>query len=219
MTVTIIWSSVGTLSVVGILLYLFKNWLLIKLRAAIQSEYDAQLATVKAKHDRELELFKAQLEYAASARNIRMTRAFDETVDTISETYKKLLAFKESVRLYTSLVEYPSMGTREERRDRVVEKYNELLNYYAPRKPFLPKRTVDSIDAFLVQLGERFKKFMLDVDRAQPTSGESTKSIDTWTDSHDYMTKDVPPILVFLEEDMRAILGVTDTHEINLSKS
>ena len=110
--ITILSSAGVSALLTAALVFLTKNWISERLKGAIKSEYDQKLEThkaqLKAQSDVSLEEFKSKLQVAASERNIRLTRVFEDTVDTISGTYSRLLAFHDAVGHYTSIVEWQS---------------------------------------------------------------------------------------------------------------
>jgi hypothetical protein len=146
------------------LIFLSKTWISERLKGAIKSEYDQKLEThkaqLKAQSDVSLEEFKAKLQLAASERNIRLTRVFEDTVDAISGTYSRLLALSDAVAHYTTIVEWGNTPPKEERRKIVGQTYKELLDFYRPRRPFLPKKVIQKIDELRTRLDKTTIDFM-----------------------------------------------------------
>ncbi len=210
-------SSVGVSSLISAaIIFLARNWVSERIKGAIQNEYNEKLEThkaqLKAQNDTALENFKAKLQIAANDRGIRLGAVFVRVVDTVEGTHSRLIAFHDAVGRFTSIFEYESDGTKEERRKTVAEKYGDFLDYYRPRKPLLPKSTVQRIDDFRTKLNQSALDFMWGVEKG----GDARKlqrgkeDPDTWMKTHKFMTEEVPGILEVLEDDMRKILG---THE------
>lgn len=198
------------------LIFLARNWLSERIKGAIKSEYDQKLeshkAQLRAQNDTALEHFKAELQIAASDRSIRLGEVFVRVVDTVEGTYSRLIAFHDAVGRYTSFIEHESDGTKEERRKIVADKYGEFLDYYRPRRPLLPKSTVQRIDEFRTQLQKYTIDFMWGVEK----DGDSKKiqrgkeDPDTWSKTHTFMTEKVPGILENLDDDIRELLGTNE---------
>ena len=198
------------------LIFLARNWLSERIKGAIKSEYDQKLeshkAQLRAQNYTALEHFKAELQIAASDRSIRLGQVFVRVVDTVEGTYSRLIAFHDAVGRYTSIFEYESDGTKEERRKIVADKYGEFLDYYRPRRPLLPKSTVKSIDEFRTQLHKYTIDFMWGVEK----DGDSKKiqrgkeDPDTWSKTHTFMTEKMPGILENLDDDIRRLLGTNE---------
>lgn len=213
--ITILSSAGVSALLTAALVFLAKNWVSERLKGAIKSEYDQQLEThksqLKAQSDTQLEQFKAQLHIAAAERSIRLTRVFEKTVETVAGTYERLLGFHDAVAAYTSIIEWQGGPSKEERRKIVSEKYGAFLDYYRPRRPFLPKRTVVSVDDFRAKLHKISLDFMWGVEKeGDARRARRGEDKDTWMEAHKFMTEEVPPILTLLEDDLRKILG---THE------
>lgn len=197
------------------LVFLSKTWISERLKGAIKNEYDQKLEThkaqLKAQSDVSLEEFKAKLQLAASERNIRLTRVFEDTVEAISGTYTRLLALFDAVAHYTSIVEWQSTPPKEERRKVVGETYKELLDFYRPRRPFLPKRVIQKIDELRNRLDKTAIDFMFGVEKGGDARAiRKGEDKDTWMAANKVMTEEVPKLLEVLDDDLRKTLG---THE------
>jgi hypothetical protein len=211
--ITVITSAGVSALLTAVIVFLAKNWISERLRGAIRSEYEQKLEThkaqLKAQNDTQLEHFKAQLQVAASERSIRLTRVFETTVDTVAGTYERFLAFHDAVGSYISIFEYKSDPSKEERRKIVASRYTEFLDYYRPRRPFLPKRTVLSIEDFCAKLHKITVNFMIGVEQGgdeRRAQRGVAKDKDTWIESYETFTEEIPPILALLEDDLRKIL-------------
>lgn len=210
--VTVLSSAGVSALLTSALVFLTKNWLSERIRSSIQSEYDQKLeshkASLKSQNDTALEEFKAKLQLASSERNIRLTRVFEDTVETIACTYAKLLALHDAVLDYTSVVEWESMGTKESRRVKVGERYTELMQFYRPKRPFLPKDAVEKMDSLHAQLPKTTVEFMIGVEKGGDERAiRRGQDKDSWSKAHNFMTKEVPNLLTVLEDDLRRILG------------
>ena len=186
----------------AIVVWLARNWISERIKNSIKHEYDAKLET-----------HKAQLQIAATERSVRYSKIFEEIAVTVAETYKLLLAVHDSVASYTSIVEFAGDPSKADRRKIVGEKMTQFHTYYRPRKLFLPRITIQRIDEFLKQLHKISMEFMLGVEQDGDTRRRRTNpdlDVDTWMKAHEFMNKEVPPILGLLEDDLRKILGTTD---------
>jgi hypothetical protein len=210
--ITILSSAAISALLSAALIFLSKTWISERLKGAIKNEYDQKLEThkaqLKAQSDVSLEEFKAKLQLAASERNIRLTRVFEDTVDAISGTYSRLLAFKDAVAHYTSIVELAGTPPKEVRRKIAGEAYQDLHSFYRPRRPFLPKQVVKKIDDLKTRLDDAAIDFRFGVEQGGDDRAiEKGEEIDSWMKAHKVMTKEVPQLLELLEEDLRKALG------------
>lgn len=184
----------------ALVVWLARNWISERLKNSIKHEYDAKLETLK-----------SQLQLAAAERSIRYSKVFEETASTISKTYELLLRATDAVTAYTSLFESETGGTKAERRKIVAARLEEFGTYYRPRKPYLPKPTARQIDVLWQKLHGTSLEFMFKVEQGHDNpSDRKTVEDDPWIKAHNFMSKEVPPILDLLEDDFRRILGLMD---------
>ena len=209
---TILTSLVASGLLSAALLWLTKNWISERLKNAIKHEYDEKLEThkaqLKSQSDVSIERLKSQLQIAATERNVRYSKIFERTAETVAETYKRLLAFHDAVASYTNPVTWEGEPTKVEKRKVVGDRYVEFLDYYRPNCLFLPKETEGRINEFYPKLHSMAVEFMWGVEQNRDQIDRKTNpDKDTWTKAMDFMNKEVPPLLNLLKDDLRKILG------------
>lgn len=228
-TTTIISAIMSSTLVVGILTWIFREWISTRLKAGIEHEYNQQLeihkaklkfesdtsmethkAQLKSESDISIERLKSQLHIAASERNIQYSTVFEKQVDVISKTSELLQEFLEAAASYTSIINNVKGVERDAKRVATGEAYAEFLKFFRPRKMFIPKETVSLIDVLHIELHSKAFDFMFMVDQGNEQYVDPTR--ETWFKVHEFMTKEVLQIQERLEDDFRKILG-TLTHE------
>ena len=200
--------SSGALS--GVLVFLLRDWISERIKASIQHEYEQKLEThkaqLKSQSETELVRLKAQLEIAAAERNVQYSRVFEKTADIIAETYGKLLALKDAADDYTQLME-PSGGSRQKLAEAYRQKAQDFLQYYLPKKIYLPKGTADRIRVFHNTLHRATMQFSM----ALAVGKSQTREPDTYGTLFNEFFKSsdqVPKLLVLLEDDFQKHLGL-----------
>ncbi|WLE97209.1 MAG: hypothetical protein QTN59_21370 [Candidatus Electrothrix communis] len=133
---------------------------------------------------------------------------FDEIALTVTTVYEKIVLFEEAVSNYVSLIEWAEGPSKEERRNITNEKMQDFLTYYKVKKIYLPKETIEKIDAFWQGLYEISIDFLHGVD--QKSERGETIDLATWKKAHDFTTKEVPNLLKSLDEDLRDIIGTNN---------
>ena len=211
--IEIILASITSSTVItGILAFLFRTWISERLKGAIKNEYDEKLEThkanLRAETEVELEKFKSSLQIEAHKQNTRYTKVFDEIALTVTTVYEKIVLFEEAVSNYVSLIEWAEGPSKEERRNITNEKMQDFLTYYKVKKIYLPKETIEKIDAFWQGLYEISIDFLHGVD--QKSERGETIDLATWKKAHDFTTKEVPNLLKSLDEDLRDIIGTNN---------
>ncbi len=203
--------SSGALS--SVLVFLFRNWISERIKASIQHEYDQKLEThkaqLKAESEVSIEKLKSQLQIVASERNIKLTRVFEQQAVTIAEIYSKLVALIAAIEEYTKIMEFENSPSKAERRLVVADKMKELLEYYRPRRIYLPKETQSNIDVFYKRLHLTTLTFMVDVEHNKERFTGNTDD-STWFKTIDFMNKDCVQIMDNLDSDLKKILGLVE---------
>lgn len=195
------------------LIWLSKTWIGERMKNAIKHEYDQKLEThkaqLKAESEVSVERLKSQLQIAAAERNVRFSRVFERTAETVATTYQKLLAFHDALAHYTSIVEWQSTPPKEERRKIMAERHQEFQAFFRPNRLYLPKDTATRIQDFRAKLHSTAIDFMFNVEQGGDERSKDPDR-DTWVKVDKFITDEVPPLLELLEDDFRRILGLVD---------
>jgi hypothetical protein len=192
------------------LVWLTKTWISERLKNAIKHEYDQKLEThkiqLKAQADVSIERLKSELATSAAQRNVRFSRVFERTAETIAETYARLWAFYDAVGDYTSIVQSDD-NPQADRRKVATEKYNQFAEYYFPRRLFFQKDTTVKIENCFRSLDHTMRRFMVEVER----KGAKFDTALEWTNAVKVLTHEIPPLLSMLEDDFRQNLGMMES--------
>ena len=203
-------SSVGFSGLLSAaIIFLAKSWISERLKNAIKHEYDEKLETHKAKlkceSDREIEHLKTQLQIAAAERNIRLSRVFERTAETIAATYAKLLAFYQTAQDY--MQPGPSGGADRKQLGRNLQnKANEFVQYFLPNKLYIRRGTAEKIWDFSNTLQRMIRMFDMSaaLEAGLPANREVTERMDTNLEN---LHERVPALLAQLEDDFQEELG------------
>lgn len=137
------------------LVWLLREWLSECLRSSVKHEYEVELAKLKSGQDAELEIhkarsqtenaavierLKAELRIAAVERQIRFSKLHEEVAECTVEIWRKLKETMGAVGRYTSMLETPSMGTKEERRNKMAHAMEEFQEYVNENSVFFVQR-------------------------------------------------------------------------------
>ena len=210
-------ATVSTALAAG-LIWLSKTWVSERIKGAIQTEYQQKLeahkAQLKAESDITLERLKSQLQVAAAERQVRYSRVFENTAETAATTYEKLLAFHDAVGRYTSAFEWADTPPKEERRKVVGERYQKLLDYFRPRRLYLPKETSQRINELHKKLHSVAMDFMFNVEKGgDERRRQKDPDRDTWFEVDKFMSEEVPKLLELLEDHFRELLGIVEKNQ------
>ena len=162
----------------------------------IQEWFKSKLQT---KHELEIANFKHKLELAASERQIRYSRVFDDTAKTIATTYAQLLEFREVVLelTHTTLpMEDPNV---QKLLTDAQQKKEAFLKCFPPNKLYVPKSTAKRIMDFHMLLYSSTVAFTL---------AKSMHDAERLKDLH-ALHEETKILLGLLEDDFQRLLGFT----------
>jgi hypothetical protein len=163
---------------------------------------------IKAESDIALDRARSELQILAARRNIEYSRIHEKRLEIISELAGKIREFHERVTAYVSAWEIAGGPTKEERRKLAIAALAEFNNYFVPRRFFLPKKTVQKIEAFRSGLHKISLDFMFYVEQGREVRHDPNKEIDVWTQANEYTDEKAPILIDELEDDFRKILGI-----------
>ena len=210
---TIVGSILASTAVCGAVGWLLRTWISERLKGAIKNEYDLKLETfkaeLKANSDVQIERLKARLQIAASERTVQFSHIYAKTAETIAEVYSHLVAFRDAVASYTSIIEYSTGPPKEERRMTVGAKFKEFQDYYKPRRIYLPRDLDDKIAEFANGLFKISIEFRRGVEEGGDCRPGAPEDKDTWMEAHKYVNEQSVELLKSLEKEFQRELGIS----------
>jgi hypothetical protein len=174
----------------------------------LSKDVEAYKTRLEAESTIALERVRSQLQILAARRNIEYSRIHEKRLEIISELVGKIVVFYERVSAYVSEVEWGGAPSKEERRKLAAEAFADFNKYFIPRRFFLPKATVEKIEAFRGGLYKISVDFMFYVEYPRERKTNPKKDLDVWTQASDYTLKEAPKLIADLEDEFRNILGI-----------
>ena len=206
---TILTSLVASGTLTGALIWLTKSWISERIKNSIKHEYDQKLAAfqaqLKAEHDIELEKLRADLQIAASERQIRYQTLHEKVAETVAQTYALLQKLYGTVGTYVNDVGWSSDPSDDELRQMIGGAIKEFRDYYRPRRIYLPQELAKQVDEFERNLASITRRHT----RIQEAQGKMAD--DRWlkraNEIAEMMDKEIPNVFVQLENEFRKLLG------------
>lgn len=87
-------------------------------------------------------------------------------------------------------------------------KFPVIGSSYRPRRFFIPKPTVEKIEAFRAGLHRISVDFMVYVEEGREARLKHPSGQDVWALAHDFVSKEAPNLMEDLEADFKSILGI-----------
>ena len=209
---TILGSVFASTVICGALGWLLRAWISERLKGAIKNEYDLKLelfkSELKAASDVQIAELKARLQIAASERSVQFSHIYSKSAETIAEVYSRLIAFGDAVAAYTSIIEYSTDPPKAERRKVVAEKFQDIQDYYKPRRIYLPRDLAEKIADFANGLFEISLEFKRGVEEGGDYRRGSPEGKDTWMEAHKYVHEHSVELIKSLEIEFQRELGI-----------
>jgi hypothetical protein len=221
---TLLASAAVSAALTGALFWLLQNWISERLKNAIKHEYDVRLESYKAETQARLntdleshkaklqaenvaatERLKSDLQIAAAERQVRFSKLHEKVAESVAEMWLRLKKLKTAVRLYTSPVETPAMGSKSDRRVAMADAMKAFQDYYYEKSLYLPRELDNQIKEFDIRLHKLAADFMYGVEQGRD---ELYENKDTWANVSLAMEEEAEPLFAALEAEFRRLLGV-----------
>ena len=160
-----------------------------------------------------VEAYKAELQRATTEHSVRFQRLHSERAEVIKEFYAKFARLDDM--LYSTLRSFQLVGelSLEEKVSKLSEQFNELRDYFLPRRIFFDEPLCKVIDSTL----EIAKGIFYDITtyKVDPTHEEYKFNREVLKVRHEFWEKarathkaEFAQVKAKLEEQFRAILGI-----------
>lgn len=104
---------------------------------------------IQHRNEKDLISFKHKLELAATERNLRYSKTFDHTAETIVKVYGHLLNVYDAAADFTKLINNNDKDTELERGKKLSQSIDIIREYFRQNKIYIPKRASIKISVFM----------------------------------------------------------------------
>jgi hypothetical protein len=168
---------------------------------------------VKLNIDKNLEEYKSKLEQLTLEYNIKLSHLYSKRFDSISQIYKTLVFFQNSILSMTGNKSV-SPGDPIENRNKVLDAskaIDEFLDVYLPNKIFLPKEITDKIDQSITTISKYKREYLFNMSEASSnkvSDGDFQRAFKNLIEISRKLEEDIPNSLKEIEFEFRKILGI-----------
>jgi hypothetical protein len=184
----------------GIVAYLAKSLLSLWINKNLESH--------KSNLEKELERFRKNLEDKSLEHEVKFTKLHEMRAQILGETYSKLRRLLWSFNAWLETDGY-SITTMADRRDRVMNAYNELFEYFHINSIWLDKSVESRLDRFMGAVSEIFKTLASDIDETG-----FPRSKKAWKKLKENFREELPEVLNDIEGSFRENLGVRSLNQM-----
>ena len=215
----IILSSIGSLTLIGVLGYLCRNWFKERLKNSIKHEYDVKLEKIKSElsyenqlsfekikneNEKNRLLIGQQLEMAKLEYQIKNAGIYQKRMEAILSLHEVLIKVYSSMIKYTSIFETDNSDSKSELRKIAGNQVEDFWNIYNPIRILFPEELDKQITRFIHESVNKGLDFMGEVEN-QKINNETR---DKWTKIDQEMHNLWDSLLASIREEFRKILGV-----------
>lgn len=208
-------ATVASVGVNSAIIFLLKSWISVRLKSAIQHEYNCLLEVakndLKANLEKSLAIHKHQLDIKSKGFEIQEKWIQEKFANAMVETNDALWDFLIAVNKFVTLFQGPEYKDPN-RINEVIGAHREFVNRFRKNKLFLPDDLIDEIEKFISLL--RDKAF--DYQKSVVLSTDRIKEIDNWNDIDSYVVAEGQKIFKSLQSKFKIHLGV-DKKSLNFS--
>ena len=193
----------------GILVFLLRNWISVRIKDSIKHEYDCKLELIRTEaklaNDLKLEKIKYGFNLKLTEIEIKTNWLQKRMATEIEEIYKLLWNFRNKVSAYVTINQGPEYKDPK-RVHEMLDAYWDFYDKFNTKRIYIPKSTVVEIKKFTVTLRKKSFDFNKKVVREKDVVLETDK----WTEIDDYMNSEAKILFELLEDNFRSLLGHYD---------
>lgn len=157
----------------------------------------------------ELEKLKHELRLAAVSYEKQVTLLQEKRASVIAELYSKLIDFLDAAESFVSLAEFSGEPSKTDKAKVLGEKAGEFMGYFARNRIYFNEELCEMVTALFKTVSGpaiTFRVWLRVVEEKDSTGGEYHKA---WMAAWETMKNQVPPLRQALQDEFRALLGVT----------
>ncbi len=195
-------TGLGTGGLVGIWLKFHFD----KKQLAITQQNDANMVLIKHDLEKNVIEFKHKLELAATERNLRYSKTFEQTADTIVKVYGHLINVYVAAGEYSLIMNIGDAEAKHENSKKLSNALDEFSKHFVPNKIYIPLTTARNISDFIGVQAEVIRKqgLLYNFSKGNLVNEQQLKK---FSDDIDELQKKIPDLLTGLEIEFQTILG------------
>lgn len=160
-------------------------------------------STHEARIQKEMERLKSELSRFSVEHQIQFSHLHAKRAEAIAESYRLLGDVLRSAAAYTSALEVPTMGTREERAIKASDALQAARGYVLSKTIYFPRKTAKDLEELLRDVNKNLVKFQFSVDVG---GTGAAPDFELWQEISERLQKQLPAVLESLSDDFRALL-------------
>ena len=204
----IVASIISSAVVSGLVVWLLREWISVRLKNSIKHEYNRKLEEIRNEYSKELARLNSALQESIDFKATRFRFVYERKISALCEGFGRLVKLERSLGEYVSYFGAIRGPEREESRKRFAKALEDFEEFFVPNRIFFPSSLAERITNVKNEMNKIALGFMVSVEKPGNLEGTpSSGSEDKWKEANDYVGKELPEIRRKIESAIRVELG------------
>lgn len=204
----IVTAVISSAAVSGLVVWLFREWIGVRLKSSIEHEYNRKLEEIRNEYSKELARLNSALQESVDFKATRFRFVYERKIAALCDGFGRLAKLEKSLGEYVSYWGAIRGPEREESRKRFAKALEDFEEFFVPNRIFFPASLAERITTVKNEMNKMALAFMVSVERPGDLEGAPpSHSGDKWDEANDYVGKELPEIRRKIESAIRVELG------------
>jgi hypothetical protein len=194
---------VSSAVVSGIVVWMLREWIGVRLKSSIEHEYNRKLEEIRNEYSKELATLRSTLQESLDLKATRFRFVYERKISALCEGFGRLVRLEKSLGEYVSYFGPITGPERDTARQNFARTLEEFEDFFVPNRIFFPGSLAERITDVKNEMNKMALMFMGSVERA----GNRPDLQDKWKQANDYVGKELPAIRHTIESAIRVELG------------
>ena len=204
----IVTTVISSAAVSGLVVWLLREWIGVRLKNSIEHEYNRKLEEIRNEYSKELTRLNSALQESVDFKATRFRFVFERKIAALCDGFGRLAKLEKSLGDYVSYWGVIRGPEREESRKRFAKALADFEEFFIPNRIFFPASLAERITNVKNEMNKMALAFMVSVERpGDLKDAPPSHSGDKWQEANDYVGKELPEIRRKIESAIRVELG------------
>ena len=210
----IVTTVISSAAVSGLVVWLLREWIGIRLKSSIEHEYNRKLEEIRNEYSKELARLNSALQESVDFKATRFRFVYERKIAALCEGFGRLVKLEKTLAEYVTYWGAIRGPEREDSRKRFAKALQDFDDFFTPNRIFFPASLAARITEVKDEINKMALAFMVSVERPGDVEGAPpSNSGDKWHEVNDYVSKELPEIRRTIESAIRMELGEKEPNE------
>jgi len=205
---SIVASVIFSAAVSGLVVWLLREWIGVRLKNSIEHEYNRKLEEIRNEYSKELARLNSALQESVDFKAIRLRFVYERKIAALCDGFGRLVQLEKCLGEYVSYFGAIRGPEREESRKRFAKALGDFEEFFVPNRIFFRASLAERITEVKNGMNKIALEFMASVERPGDLEGSPrSESGAKWQEANVYIGKELPEIRREIESAIRIELG------------